>query len=129
MKYLPLMLFTFFLSSGLQAQPDDMVRAHEAIEHRGEYAMVCGVIAGANYLKDSKGGPTYLNFDKPYPDHDFSAIIFKKNRKNFKIAPETLTGYKACVYGKVKVYKGKAQVELVKEQQLSVRAPDAAGGS
>lgn len=128
MKHLLIAILTFFLSNGLQAQPDDMVRAHEAIEHRGEYAMVCGVIADANYLEDSRGGPTYLNFDKPYPDHDFSAIIFRKNRKNLEIAPETLTGYKACVYGKVKVHRGKAQIEIVKQQQLSVRAPSPAGG-
>ena len=101
-----------------------MVRAHEAIEYRGEFAMVCGVIASANYLKKSKGGPSYLNFDKPYPEHEFSAILFGKNRKNFDLKPETLTGYKACVYGKIKVYKGKAQIELVKANQLSVKPPE-----
>ena len=85
--------------------------------------MICGVIASARYLKDSKGAPTYLNFDKPYPDHDFSAIIFGKNRKNFSPDPESLTGFKACVYGKVRVYKGKAQIELVNADQLSVKPP------
>jgi len=116
----PLLLF---ISSNALAQPNDIVRAHEAIEYAGDYAMVCGVIASADYLSSSRSGPTHLNFDKPYPDHEFSAVLFKKNRKNFKIKPETLTGYKACVYGKVKVYKGKAQIELVKENQLSVRPP------
>jgi len=123
MKSLTIATLFLLLSSMLHAQPDDMVRAHEAIEHTGEYAMVCGVIASATYLKDSKGAPTYLNFDKPWPDHDFSAIIFGKNRKNFKLQPETLTGYKACVYGKVRIYKGKAQIELVKQDQLSVKPP------
>ena len=111
------------LSGPAQAQKEDIVRAHQAIEHAGEYAMVCGVVASARYNRDSKGAPTYLNFDKPYPDQDFSAIIFGKNRKNFSPEPETLTGYKACVYGKVKVYKGKAQIELVKADQLSVKPP------
>jgi hypothetical protein len=111
------------LSGPLLAQQEDIVRAHQAIDHAGEYAMVCGVIASARYNKESKGAPTYLNFDKPYPDQDFSAIIFGKNRKNFSPEPETLTGYKACVYGKVKIYKGKAQIELVKADQLSVKPP------
>jgi len=123
MKHISTSIIFILLCTGVQAQPTDMVRAHEAIEHRGDYAMVCGVIATASYLKDSRGGPTYLNFDKPYPEHDFSAILFHKNRKNFEIKPETLAGYKACVYGKVKIYKGKAQIELVKENQLSVRPP------
>lgn len=105
-------------------QPPDMVRAHEAINYAGDYAMVCGVIASANYLERSRGKPTHLNFDQAYPQQLFSAIIFGKNRKNFKIKPETLTGYKACVFGKIKLYKGKAQMELVKPEQLSVKPPE-----
>ncbi len=46
-----------------------------------------------------------------------------RTASNFKLAPETLTGYKACVYGKVRAYKGKAQIELVIEDQLSVKPP------
>ena len=105
------------------AQVPDMVRAHEAMQYAGEYAMVCGVIASAKYQKDGRGSPTYLNFDKPYPEHEFSAIMYGKNRKKFEVKPETLTGYKACVYGKIKTYKGKAQIELVKGNQLSVKPP------
>jgi DNA/RNA endonuclease YhcR with UshA esterase domain len=121
-----LLMTTIFLSlsSAVGAQTLDMVRAHDAIRYAGEYAIVCGVIVGAKYLKDSKGAPTFLNFDKPYPNHDFSAVIFGKNRKNFKLKPETLTGHEVCVAGKVQVYKGKAQIEVVKEIQLSVKPPD-----
>jgi len=123
MKHLFVIIGLLSLSSFAQAQQEDMVRANQAIEHAGEYAMVCGVIASAKYLQNSRGAPTYLNFDKPYPDSEFSAVIFGKNRKNFDPAPETLTGYKACVYGKVRVYKGKPQMELVKSMQLSVKPP------
>jgi len=123
MKHLFVIIGLLSLGSFAQAQQEDMVRANQAIEHAGEYAMVCGVIASAKYLQNSRGAPTYLNFDKPYPDSEFSAVIFGKNRKNFDPAPETLTGYKACVYGKVRVYKGKPQMELVKSMQLSVKPP------
>ena len=123
MKNLVITTLILFYSGFVQAQQEDIVRAHDAIEHAGEFAMVCGVIASARYLKEVKGAPTYLNFDKPYPDQEFSAIIFGKNRKNFSPDPESLTGYKACVYGKVRVYRGKAQIELVKADQLSVKPP------
>jgi len=123
MKYLFNLIGLLMFSAPGYAQQDDMVRAFEAREHAGEYAMVCGVIASAKYLQGSRGAPTYLNFDKPYPDSEFSAIIFGKNRKNFSPDPETLTGYKACVYGKVRMYKGRAQMELVKADQLSVKPP------
>jgi hypothetical protein len=124
MKKLSIILIASLFSSMAQATPPDIVRAHEAIEYAGEYAMVCGVIAEATYLKNSRGTPTYLNFDKAYPDAEFSAILFGKNRKKFKIKPETLTGYNACVHGWIKLYKGKAQIELVKENQLKVKAPE-----
>jgi len=123
MKYLFTTILLLISSAPGQAQQDDMVRAHEARDHAGEYAMVCGVIASARYLQGSRGAPTYLNFDKPYPESQFSAVIFGKNRKNFSPDPETLTGYKACVYGKIKMYKGRAQMELVKADQLSVKPP------
>jgi len=123
MKYLFYLIGLSILSAPGYAQQDDMVRANEATDHAGEYAMVCGVIASAKYLQNSRGAPTYLNFDKPYPDSEFSAVIFGKNRMNFSPDPETLTGYKACVYGKIKMYKGRAQMELVKADQLSVKPP------
>lgn len=124
MKYLFTTICLLVLSAPGHAQQDDMVRAHEAREHAGEYAMVCGVIASAKYLQGARGAPTYLNFDKPYPDSEFSAIVFGKNRKNFSPDPETLTGYKACVYGKIRMYRGKAQMELVTADQLSVKPPE-----
>lgn len=123
MKYLVTITCLLILSAPGHAQQDDMLRAHAAREHAGEFAMVCGVIASAKYLHKSRGAPTYLNFDKPYPESEFSAIIFGKNRKNFSPAPETLTGYRACVYGKIRMYKGKPQMELVTADQLSVKPP------
>ena len=123
MKKLILAASILLTGTNVQAQAPDMVRAHDAMQYVGEYAMVCGVIASASYQRDRRGAPTYLNFDKAYPEHEFSAILYGKNRPNFKIEPETLTGYKACVYGKIKAYKGKAQIVLVKENQLSFKPP------
>lgn len=123
MKFRFVMICLVLSSASGQAQQDDMVRAHQAIDHVGELAMVCGVIASTRYLEGVRGAPTYLNFDKPYPESDFSVVIFGKNRKNFNPPPETLDGYKACVYGKIKLYKGKAQMQLVKTEQLSVKPP------
>jgi hypothetical protein len=101
---------------------DDIVRAHEALDHAGDYAMVCGVIADARHARDSRGDPTYLNFDKPYPEQDFTAIVWGRDRKRFAPAPETHVGAKACVYGKVERYKGKAQMAISRPEQLSVAA-------
>jgi hypothetical protein len=118
-----LTLLLIVVTSAIGAQNNDMVRAHEAIDHAGDFAMVCGVIADANHALNVRGEPTYLNFDKPYPNHDFTAIIWGRDRKNFPENPENMTGYKACVYGKIKIYQGKAQMALKKAEQLSVAPP------
>jgi len=110
-------------STNASAQNDEIVLAHQAIDHVGEYAMVCGVIADANFKSDTRGEPTYLNFDKPYPKHDFTAIVWGKHRRYFGDELEGLEGLKACVYGEVDRFKGKAQIVLTRPEQLSVAKP------
>ena len=124
MKNLSFLFLYLLLSPVANAQPANLIKSFEAIQHVGEYAVVCGVIASTSYRKNSKGSPTYLNFDKPYPDQDFSAVVFGDDRKNFEVKPETLANQEACVVGLVKAYKGKAQMVLVEGIQLKVRPPE-----
>lgn len=117
-----LALFTWPLVT--LAQVPDMVRAHDAIKYAGEFAMVCGVVAAADYRADVRGDPTFLNFDFPYPDHDFTAVIMGVDRKHFDVKLETLVDYKACVYGKIDIYRGKAQIRVTRPEQFNYQAPD-----
>ena len=121
MKSLFFFFFCLLLSPVASAQSANLIKTHEAIEHVGEYAVVCGVIASTSYRKSSNRRPTFLNFDKPYPDQDFSAVVFGEDRKNFKVKPESLTNREACVVGIVSAYRGKAQIVLVKDIQLKVK--------
>jgi len=116
-------LFAGLSSSTVMAQAQDVVRAHEAINHVGKLAMVCGLVASADYRRDTRGDQTYLNFDKLYPDQDFTAIIYGTDRRSFDIAPETLRGYKVCVYGKVGAFRGQAQIVLKRQEQLNYKPP------
>lgn len=100
-----------------------MVRAHEAGDYVGELVMVCGVVASARHAQSSRGGPTYLNFDKAYPEHVFTVLIWGRDRREFDIAPERLEGYKACAYGKVELYRGKPQMTIRQREQLRYAKP------
>jgi hypothetical protein len=113
-----------FISGLALAQEDLRIRASEAGAHVGEYAEVCGVIADTNYARRSRGSPTYLNFDKPYPESEFTAIVWGKDRKHFAVKPETLLNHKACVYGKIETYKGKPQIILVRPEQIASTPPE-----
>lgn len=49
--------------------------ASEAKNHIGEEATVCGKAASARYAASSRGQPTFLNLDKPYPNPVFTVKI------------------------------------------------------
>jgi len=55
---------------GVFGSPD--ISPAEAAKHIGEKATVCGVVASARYASRSKGQPTFLNLDKPYPNQIFT---------------------------------------------------------
>ncbi len=60
-------------SSG-QEQEAKTLTAKEAAEHVGEVATVCGKVASATYAARSRGRPTFLNLDEPYPVHDLPHV-------------------------------------------------------
>lgn len=37
---------------------------------------MCGVVASTKHVSTSKGRPTFLNLDKPYPDQPFTVVIW-----------------------------------------------------
>lgn len=55
----------------------------EANQHIGENATVCGFVASTHYAASSRGGPTFLNLDKAYPDQIFTVVIWREDRMKF----------------------------------------------
>ena len=106
------------------AEVPDMVPTARAAEFIGEFAMVCGVIAAADRRRDLRGDPTFLNFDRPYPDQTFSAVIWARDRRGFDDGLEDLDGYRACVYGKIESYRGRPQMTLTRKEQLNAAPPE-----
>ncbi len=54
--------------------------AVQAKHHVGKPRPVCGVVANATFAARSKGLPTFLNLEKPYPEHIFTALIWGSER-------------------------------------------------
>ena len=102
------------------ARPEEVNRlfANEAGEHMGEMALVCGVIASTRYAHQSRGAPTYLNFDKPYPENEFTVVVWGNDRDNFPYKPEDLKNHHACVYGRIDDYRGKPQIIAIRPEQI-----------
>jgi hypothetical protein len=95
----------------------DKITPAQAKDHIGKHATVCGVVASANFAARSSRQPTFLNLDKPSPDHIFTAVIWIEDRPKFG-KPETLKGRRVCVSGLVESYQGKPQIVLQEADQL-----------
>ncbi len=105
------------------------IAAHEAIHHVGEIAQVCGHVASAAHFGSVKGGPTFLNLDRPYPDQPFTIVIWGSNRSRFEGPPERLfDGKRICVTGRIETYRGKPQIGVRDPHQIVVTTPLGGGG-
>jgi hypothetical protein len=93
--------------------------AEEAAHHVGETATVCGIVVSGKFDDNLRSQPTFLDFEKPYPDQVFTAVIFGSDRKKFG-APETaLRGKRVCVTGKIQDRSGLPEIILSDPKQLS----------
>ena len=57
--------------------------ASEAKDHIGEQATVCGKVVSTGDAENSRGKPTFLNLDKPYPEQIFTVVIWDSDRSKF----------------------------------------------
>jgi hypothetical protein len=51
------------------------ISSFQARNHIGEYSKVCGLVASTHFANRSRGAPTLINLDQPYPDQVFTAVI------------------------------------------------------
>jgi hypothetical protein len=106
------------LLSPLQAQKK--LTAAEAKEHFGETATVCGPVVSTRYAESSKGQPTFLNLDKPYPNQIFTVVIWGNNRSKFKTPEEDYKDKRICVTGKITAYDGLPEIIADDPKQIHI---------
>jgi hypothetical protein len=95
--------------------------AQQAAGHVGETAIVCGTVASANYSVRTKGQPTFLNLDRPYPQQVFTILIWGSDRPKFGTPEVQLMGKRLCATGKIESYKGKPEIVATDPSQLHSR--------
>lgn len=73
----------------------------------GESATVCGNIASKHTATSSKGTPTFINLDRPYPNQIFTLLIWEDDRKNVGTIPES---GRICGVGVITEYRGSREI-------------------
>lgn len=87
----------------------------EAARFIGQRASVVGVVSQVAH--DARSGVTFINMGGSYPNHAFTAVIFRENRSNFS-GIGGIEGRKVRFTGVIRSHKGKPQIILSDPSQL-----------
>lgn len=90
----------------------------DAKQHEGELATVCGYVASVHTASRSRGEPTFINLDRPYPNQVFTALVWGDDRGRVAIPRN---GERVCVTGTVADYRGVP--EIVVHDSAHITAP------
>jgi hypothetical protein len=97
------------------------ITAAEAKNHVDEKATVCGNVASTHYAARTKGNPTFLNLDEPYPRQIFTILIWGSDRPKFGDPQAKYGNKKVCVTGLIKDYRGVPEVVAEQPSQIEVQ--------
>lgn len=112
-KLLALFLFAVFIAS---IDPQSISTA-DATSHIGQEATVCGKVASERTATSSKGAPTFINLDAPYPKQIFTILIWGEDRPDVGTLPSE--GSWACATGMIQDYRGTPEIVASNGTQLS----------
>jgi DNA/RNA endonuclease YhcR with UshA esterase domain len=110
--------FFFFLLAFSTAAQTTKITAAEAKDHVGEVRTVCGKVVSTHYASGSKGQPTFLNLDEPYPKEDFTILIWGSDRAKFGTPETKYKDARVCVTGKITSYRGKPEIIATEPSQI-----------
>jgi micrococcal nuclease len=95
-----------------------VVSACQAGNYYGKEMIVEGKVV-ATYR--SKTNTIFLNFEKPYPNQCFSAVIFSSDQYKFVQNPEKYYDQKTLrIRGKIQEYQGKPEIILTDPSQIEI---------
>jgi len=66
----------------------------------------------------TKGQPTFLNLDKPYPNHVFTALIWGESRSKFGTPESDYRNKRICVTGAITEHRGVAEIVVNDPKQI-----------
>ena len=119
-----LSLLAVILLSVSPALAQKTLTTTEAKDHIGEQATVCGKVVSTRYAESSRGSPTFLNFDQPYPNQVFTLLIWGSDRSKFGNPETSYRGKRICVTGKLTSFKGVPEVVASEPAQIKMKPAD-----
>lgn len=115
---LPILLTIICLSTSAQTRS---LTAAEAKNHIGERATVCGKVVSSRYADRSKGQPTFLNLDEPFPKQIFTIVVWGEDRSKFGEPENKYSDKRLCVTGKITSYRGSPEIVATDPKQIEIQ--------
>ena len=110
--------FLFLLLAFSTAAQTNKITPAEAKDHVGETRTVCGKVVSTHFASKSKGEPTFLNLDEPYPKEVFTILIWGSDRAKFGTPETKYRDEKVSVTGKITSFRGKPEVIATEPSQI-----------
>jgi hypothetical protein len=96
------------------------IPASDASKHISEHHTVCGTIAEKYTGAASAGTPTFVDFDKSYPNETFTAVIWQRDKATVGTIPPS---GQLCVTGLITEYHGRPEIVLHSRSDWSAPQP------
>jgi hypothetical protein len=111
-------LLGLLLSSALATSQN--IPASQASKHINEHGTVCGTVAEKYSAAASAGTPTFVDFDKAYPNETFTAVIWLRDKAKVGSFPSSGV---VCVTGLITEYHGRPEIVLRTSSAWSAPPP------
>ena len=122
LAYFILLIFAFLIWASDSIAQQEYINPIDAHKYIGMEKTVCGTVASATYAVRTKGRPTFLNLDQPYPKQIFTVLIWGSDRNKFQNPPESVLGSKRiCVTGTIEDYRGKPEIIVRSPDQIILK--------
>lgn len=106
--------------------PPGAIAAGHADEVVGQNVTICGNVDTVRWLESSKGHPTWINFNRAYPNMKFNGLIWGEERREWSLnnKPEVMyAGQQICVTGLVETYNGWYQIQNLHKADIVIVQP------
>jgi hypothetical protein len=109
-------LFLFLVPISAQQQ----LSTTDAKSHTGEDATVCGQVASVHFAPHSRGEPTFINLEQPYPHEIFTILIWGEDRAKFGNPEAKYAGARVCVHGTITQYHGEPEIVVHQPTSMTI---------
>jgi len=116
---LALMLSRVFRPS-VSSSPQISISYHEAANHIGTTAEVCGDVASTTFAQNVGGQPTFINFGDGHPNQSFTVVIWGENLNRWRTPPADLYSDRfVCARGRINLHNDVPQIVISQPGQIS----------